>query len=289
MLYNILIFYFNFLSCIIHWISLHISNFISKLHSIVLKFSLEDLVTSEQLLSLLEQMLLGLLNGILSLFDNENNSGEDPEDPDGPEKDPEDPNRSLSGNNPDNDDPDKDNPDKDNPDSKKKSKGKERAITPESLPEEPTVPEEPSVSKEPSVSDEELEKRLDSDISKAIAKSLEQDDEDDNGKPESSEQGRQRELRERDVKQGVKSRYSAAVQEYNDNQSQLVDNPNIHPDLKQYLIERSQSLREKVDHYKALKETLDIESSEEEYSSEDYSSEYSDSENTRPSKRPKND
>jgi hypothetical protein len=39
-----------------------------------LNFHLEDLVTSEELWSLLEQVLLGLLNGILSLLDNDNKS-----------------------------------------------------------------------------------------------------------------------------------------------------------------------------------------------------------------------
>jgi hypothetical protein len=50
--------------------------------------NLEDLVSNEGLLSLLGQMLSGLLNGLLSLFDKDNNpeglepEGEGPEGPD---------------------------------------------------------------------------------------------------------------------------------------------------------------------------------------------------------------
>jgi len=172
---------------------------------------------------------------------------------------------------------------------KKLDKGKGRAITPDSLPEEPPVPEEPSVPEKPS--EEDPNSVFEKNLQKANILSLQEDKKgkEEKGIGESSKQGAQKELQEAKVKQGVKSHYHQAVQDYNDNQGHIVDNPTIDPDLKQYLIERSQILRERVDHYKALKEALDIESSEEEYSSEDYSSEDSDSENTRPSKRPKND
>jgi len=278
-LYSIIFIFINFL--------LFSKDFISKSYSSVVKFNLEDLVWTEELLSLLEQMLLGLLNGILSLLDNgkdpedPNPEGDDPEDPEG--EDPQDP--EPGGEDPEDPNPDKKDSEEENP-KKKSDKGKGRAITPESLPGEPSVPAKPSVPEE-----EDPDSLFEKDSRKAQELSLQEDKKgkEEKGIGESSKQGAQRELQEAKVKQGVKSHYNQAVQDFNENQSHIVDNPTIDPEVKQYLIERSQILRERVDHYKALKESLDIESSEEEYSSEDYSSEDSDSENTRPSKRPKND
>jgi hypothetical protein len=83
MVYNLYNFYVNFLSNLTNLILFHISNLISKLYSMVLNFYLEDLVTSEEFISSLEQVLVGLLNGIVSLLDNDNNSeGPDPYVPD---------------------------------------------------------------------------------------------------------------------------------------------------------------------------------------------------------------
>lgn len=252
----------------------------------VLNFYLEDLVTSEELISLLEQVLLGLLNGILSLLDNDNNSeGPDPDDPDPEGEDPypggEDPDddRPDKPNN-DDSDPDKDDsdPDQDSPPTKRVDKGKGRASTPEPLPDSPRIFEEPLVP-------EEEDERSQKDLEKAKANSLKIDREKGGG--ESSKQGGQREIEERDIKQEVKGQYNKAVQDFNNNQGLLVDNDKIEPSVKQFLIDNSQKLRVIVDHYKTLKEDLGIESSEEESGSE-YDSEDSDSENTRPSKRPKN-
>ena len=52
--------------------------FTSKFCSRVVMFNLEDLVSNDEIRSSLEQVLSGLLIGILSLFDDEKN----PEDPD---------------------------------------------------------------------------------------------------------------------------------------------------------------------------------------------------------------
>jgi hypothetical protein len=254
----------------------------------VLNFYLEDLVTSEEFISLLEQVLLGLLNGILSLLDNDNNSeGPDPDDPDPEGEDP-----YPGGEDPDDDRPDKPNnddsdpdkgdsyPDQDSPPTKRVDKGKGRASTPEPLPDSPRIFEEPLVPEE-----DDDEESFQKDLEKAKANSLKIDREKGGG--ESSKQGGQQEIEEQDIKQEVKGQYNKAVQDFNHNQGLLVDNDKIEPSVKQFLIDNSQKLRVIVDHYKTLKEDLGIESSEEESGSE-YDSEDSDSENSRPSKRPKN-
>jgi hypothetical protein len=276
------------------FISIYLIYFFSKLfHTRVLMCNLEDLVSNEGLLSLLGQMLSGLLNGLLSLFDKDNNpEGPDPEgegpegpDPEGEDPDPEGEYPFPEGEDPDGNSPNPDKNDSDKDDShpsQKLDKGKGRASTPESLPDSPVIPEEPSVP------EEDDEQRFQKDLEKAKAASLEDDRE--KGRPESSKEGGIRENDERRTKQEVKDRYNQAVRDYNDNQSLIVDNENIDPQVKQALIEYSQTLREEVDKYKALKEELEVFSSEEEESgSEYYSGEESDSENSRPSKRPKND
>ena len=178
MLYNIYNFYVNCLSNLTNLISFHISNFISKLYSMVLNFHLEDLVTSEELWSLLEQVLLGLLNGIVSLLDNDNNpegpdpGGEDPYDPDPEGEDP-----YPGGEDPDDDDrpdkPDKDDSDtdKDSPPTKKLDKGKGRAITPQDLPDSPRIYEEPLVPEEDDHNFQEQRERAKSTLWKIIEKS----------------------------------------------------------------------------------------------------------------------
>jgi len=298
MLYNSYYLYVKFLSNLTNLISFHISNFISKLYSMVLNFHLQDLVTSEELWSLLEQVLLGLLNGILSLLDNDNNpespdpGGEDPEDPDPEREDPypggEDPDDNKPDK-PDKDDSDTDkddsDTDQDSPPTKKLDKGKGRAITPEALPDSPLIPEEPLVP-------EQDDKNFQEQWEKAKVNSLKVDEESDEekGGGESSKQGAQREIEELGKKEEIKRKYNKAVQDFNDNQSLLVDNDNLDPSVKEYLIDQSQKLRETVDHYKSVKEDLEIDSSEPEESGSEYDSESSDSdsENSRPSKRPKN-
>jgi len=148
-----------------------------------------------------------------------------------------------------------------------KGKGKAKATTPELIPEE----------KQESDKDEEDFQR---DLEEAKLNSLRPQE----GNGESSKQGAQSGMEEQAMKEDVKYQYNKAVEEFNDNQSQLVDNDVIDPGYKQFLIERSQKLRETVDHYKKLKDELGAESSEEEYSS-DYSE---DSEDNRSSKRPRN-
>jgi hypothetical protein len=266
---------------------------ISKLYSMGLNFHLEDLVTSEELWSLLEQVLVGLLNGILSLWDNDNNSeGPDPDDPDPEGEDPypggEDPDDDRPDK-PDRDDSDTDkddsDTDQDSPPTKKLDKGKGRASTPEALPDSPRISKEPLVP-------EEDDKIFQEEREKAKWNSLKDDEESDKekGGAESSKQGAQREIEERGIKEEIKGQYNKAVQDFNDNQSLLVDNDNLDPSLKQYLIDQSQKLREIVDYYKSVKEDLEIDSSEPEESGSEYDSEDSDSdsENSRPSKRPKN-
>ena len=84
----------------------------------------------------------------------------------------------------------------------------------------------------------------------------------------------------------IKDQYNKAVEEFNDNQIQIVDNNDLDPAYKQYLIELSKELREKVEYYRALKNQFSAYSSEED-SLDDYS-EDSDYENNRSSKRPRN-
>jgi hypothetical protein len=64
------------------------------------------------------------------------------------------------------------------------------------------------------------------------------------GGGESSKQGAQREIEERGKKEEIKRKYNKAVQDFNDNQSLLVDNDNLDPSVKEYLIDQSQKLRE---------------------------------------------
>jgi hypothetical protein len=314
MLYYILIFYFYFLSNLTNFISFHISNIISKLHSIVLNFHFEDLVTSEEFLSLLGKVLLALLNGILSLFDEEDNpedpypEGEDPEDPYPEGEDPEDP--YPEGEDPEGVGPypDGDDPNGDRPDQKDKGKGKARAATPESEDEEPEKP-----STENDLPEEQFEKDLDEeqfekDLEEAIQNSkIDNEDKKNNG--ESSKQGARSGYLEKLLKQENESEYrkskdgyKEAVREYNRIQSDIVDNPEIDPIHKRDLLEKSIEIRQNVDYYKnkaeTLKEELNRSSSEEEYySEEEYSSEDnsngdnrsedSSSEKSRPSKRPR--
>jgi hypothetical protein len=115
-----------------------------------------------------------------------------------------------------------------------------------------------------------------------------EESDEEKGGAESSKQGAQREIEERSIKEEIKGQYYKAVQDFNENQSVLVDNDNLDPSVKQYLIDQSQKLRGLVDNYKRIKEDLEIDSSEPEESVSEYDSEDSDSENSRPSKRPKN-
>lgn len=229
---------------------------------------------------------------LLSLFYEDRDDRLNPEG-DGPDPEGEGPDLEGDGPDPEGDRPDSEG-DRDNPDSndndsdgedsepvQRVDKGKRKASTPVSL-EEPLIPEEPSVSEEDS------EERFQKDLEQAKLNSLKQED----GGVESSKQGAQSELEKEAFKQQVKQLYDKAVEEFNDNMSQIVDNDTIDPEYKEFLIERSQGLRELVDYYKTLKDDLNIYSSEEEqeeeYSSDHNSNEDSGSENSRPAKRPRN-
>lgn len=258
----------------------------------------EDMVYNEELLPLLNQILLGLLNGILSALDKENHfeetdpDGDDPDgdnpdgdDPNGPSGD--DPNNSgPSGGDPSGSDPNRDDDDRDQNKSdtdmedsdtvQRVDKGKQRAITPLSLPEKPITYEQPTGSEYDS------EENYMRDIEQAKLNSLKEQT--DTG--ESSKQSADSGFEEQDVKK-IKDQYNKAVEEFNDNQIQIVDNNDLDPAYKQYLIELSKELREKVEYYRALKNQFSAYSSEED-SLDDYS-EDSDYENNRSSKRPRND
>lgn len=265
-------------------------------------FNFEDMVHvyNEELLSLLNQILSGLLNGIISAFDKENHfeetdpdendpNGDDPDgdDPNGPGPSGDDPNNSgPSGDGPkgsdpnrDNENPDRDKNDIDMEDSdtvQRVDKGKQRAITPASLPERPVTSEQPTGSEYDS------EENFMRDIEQAKLNSLKEQ----MGTGESSKQSAHSGFEEQDVKK-IKDQYYKAVEEFNDNQIQIVDNNDLDPTYKQDLIIKSQELREKVEYYRALKDQLGAYSSEED-SPDDYS-EDSDYENNRYSKRPRND
>lgn len=280
----------------------HLSALISELLVKLLMF-IEDMVSlyNEELLSLLNQILSGLLNGILSGFDKENHFEEndsDGDDPNGddPDSDPDgddsngpsgdDPNNSgPSGDDPNNPGPNRDNDNNDRNESdtdmedsdktQRVDKGKQRAVTPVSLPERPVNYEQPTGSEYDS------EENFMRDLEQAKLNSLEQQ----TGTGESSKQSAHSGFEEQDVKK-IKDQYNKAVEEFNDNQIQIVDNNNLDPSYKQYLIERSKELREKVDYYKQLKDQFGAYSSEED-SPDDYS-EDSDSDVNRSFKRPRN-
>lgn len=271
---------------------IHLSNLISKLFQRVLMF-FDDMVYNQELLPLLNQILLGLLNGILSAFDKENHfeetdpDGDDPDgdDPNGPSGD--DPNNSgPSGDGPSGSDPNRDDDDRDQNKSdtdmedsdkvQRVDKGKQRAITPVSLPEKPITYEQPTGSEYDS------EENYMRDIEQAKLNSLKEQ----MGTGESSKQSAHSGFEEQDIKK-IKDQYNKAVEEFNDNQIQIVDNNDLDPAYKQYLIELSKELREKVEYYRALKDQFSAYSSEED-SPDDYS-EDSDYENNRSSKRPRND
>lgn len=276
-------------------ILIHLSDLISKLLHKVLMFNFEDMVCNEELLSVLNQILLGLLNGILSAFDKENHfeetdpDGDDPDedDPDGPDPSGDDPNNSgPSGDGPGGSDPNRDDGDRDQNKSdtdmedfdtvQKVDKGKQRAITPVSLPERPVASEQPTESEYDS------EGYRSKDTDQAIFNSLNEQ----TATGESSKQSAHSGFEEQDVKK-IKDQYNKAVEEFNDNQIQIVDNNDLDPAYKQHLIELSKELREKVEYYRTLKDQLGAYSSEED-SPDDYS-EDSDYENNRSSKRPRND
>lgn len=271
---------------------IYLSNLISKLFQRVLMF-FDDMVYNQELLPLLNQILLGLLNGILSAFDKENHfeetdpDGDDPDgdDPNGPSGD--DPNNSgPSGDGPSGSDPNRDDDDRDQNKSdtdmedsdkvQRVDKGKQRAITPVSLPEKPITYEQPTGSEYDS------EENYMRDIEQAKLNSLKEQ----MGTGESSKQSAHSGFEEQDIKK-IKDQYNKAVEEFNDNQIQIVDNNDLDPAYKQYLIELSKELREKVEYYRALKDQFSAYSSEED-SPDDYS-EDSDYENNRSSKRPRND
>jgi hypothetical protein len=282
-------------------IIMHLSILISKLfqRSLIL---FEDMLSNGELLSLLNQILAGLFNGILSAFDKENHFEEtDPDggDPDGDDSDGDephgpgpsgdDPNNSGSsgdGPNRDDDNHDQNKSDTDMEDSdtdmedsdtaQKVDKGKQRAITPEFLPEKPITYEQPTGSEYDS------EENFMRDIERAKLNSLKEQ----TATGESSKQSAHSGFEEQDVKI-IKDQYNKAVEEFNDNQIQIVDNNDLDPAYKQHLIELSKDLREKVEYYRALKDEFGAYSSEED-SPDDYS-EDSDYENNRSSKRPRND
>jgi len=258
----------------------------------------EDMVSNQELLSLLNQILSGLLNGILSAFDKENHfeetdpdegdpdgDGPDGDNPNGPSGD--DPNNSgPSGDGPSGSDPNRDHDDRDQNKSdtdmedsdtvQRVDKGKQRAITPLSLPERPVTYEQPTGFEYDS------EENYMRDLEQAKLNSLKEQV----GTGESSKQSAHSGFEEQDVKK-IKDQYNKAVEEFNDNQIQIVDNNDLDPAYKQHLIELSKELREKVEYYRALKDQFGAYSSEED-SPGDYS-EDSDYENNRSSKRPRND
>lgn len=285
---------------------IYFSYLISNFYSRLLMFNFEHLVSlcNEKFLFLLNQTSLGLLDGILSLLDEDYvPEGPYPDvndpDPDGNDPDGNDPDPDGSGS-----DPDGDNPDEDSDRVQRLDKGKARAITPESISEEPERAEEPESPEE----NEDSHDKFQRDLEQAKLNSLKEKHE--GVEPESSRQGAYREELEKQNKQNrereykeANSLYKEAVENFNKNQSQIVDNDAIDPTLRQHFLEESQKLRRVVDYYKYIKETfkdeLNISSEEEEYSSEEESSdednrsednrsEDSSSENSRPYKRPRN-
>jgi hypothetical protein len=213
-------------------ILIHLSNLISKLFQRVLMFNFDDMVSvyNEELLSLLNQILSGLLNGILSAFDKENhfeendNDGDEPDgddpdgdnpdgdDPHGPDPSGEDSNNSGpsgegskgSGPNRDEDNRDRNKNDIDMEDSdrtQKVDKGKQRAITPVSLPERPVTYEEPTGSGYDS------EESFMKDIEQAKLNSLKEQ----MATGESSKQSEHNIIEEQDVKK-IKDKYNKAVE-----------------------------------------------------------------------------
>lgn len=265
-------------------------------------------------------------NGIYIEGIDSNPEGDDPEgdspDPsgsgpnpgqDGNEGDPSDPDKDGNNTNPKNGDSDSNNKSDFNKDSdsnnqsggdnynkdQKVDKGKGRAVTPESVPEQPLNPEhqerlypEPTTRQPDSDDDAYYESQL-SEVKRLT-------DQYQHPSGQSSAQGAVGAEIEAALKEEVKDLYKKAVTEFNNNQIQIVDNPYLDPATREHLIQRSEKLREAVDFYRILKDDLDIESSDG-YSSEgvnegddegddsDNPDSGSGSDKPRPAKRPRND